>query len=68
MRLSKQTSSALITTLRATANLIQDLLNENYFYVLTARFQSDPLERHFSKYRQNEWRSFFGCIAKSPII
>ena len=26
--------------------------DENYSYVLTARFQSDPLERHFTKYRQ----------------
>ena len=50
--LTKQTSHALVTTLRCIANLIDDLLNENYDYILTSRFQSDPIERHFSKYRQ----------------
>ena len=50
--LTKQTSSALITTLQCTAALIEDLLNEEFQYVLTARFQSDPLERRFSLYRQ----------------
>lgn len=50
--LTKQTAHALITTLRSTACLITDLLNENYSYVLTSRFQSDPIERRFSKYRQ----------------
>ena len=50
--LSKQTTSALVTTLRCTATLIEDLLQEGYAYVLTARFQTDPLERQFSKYRQ----------------
>lgn len=50
--LSKQTSTALITTLRCTASLIEDLLGEGYAYVLTSRFQTDPLELRFSKYRQ----------------
>ena len=31
---------------------LSELLNEGYKYVLTARFQSDPLEQQFSKYRQ----------------
>ena len=39
-------------TLRCIANLIDDLLNENYDYILTSRFQSDPIEHHFSKYRK----------------
>ena len=34
------------------ALLIQDLLGEGYDLVLTSRFQSDPLERWFGKYRQ----------------
>ena len=34
------------------ANLTDDLLNKNHDYILTSRFQSDPIERHFSKYRQ----------------
>ena len=50
--LTPQTSHALITTLRCTASLIEDLLREGYAYVLTARFQTDPLERRFSRYRQ----------------
>ena len=32
--------------------MIEDLLEEGYAYVLTARFPTDPLERQFSKYRQ----------------
>ena len=50
--LTKQTSHALVTMLRCVTNLTDDLLNENYDYILTSRFQSDPIERHFSKYRQ----------------
>ena len=50
--LTPQTSHALITTLNASASLIEDLLEEGFYYVLTARLQSDPLELHFSKYRQ----------------
>ena len=41
-----------MTTLRCIGNLIDDLLNENYYYMLTPRFQSDRIERHFSKYTQ----------------
>ena len=50
--LTENTSSALKRTLRCTASLIEDLLSEGYEYVLTSRFQSDPLERRFSQYRQ----------------
>ena len=50
--LTPQTSEALITTLRCTASLIEDLLAEGYQFVLTARFQTDPLERRFSRHRQ----------------
>ena len=50
--LTAQTSHALVTTLRCTASLIEDLLNEGYEYVLTSRFQTDPLESRFSRYRQ----------------
>lgn len=52
-QLSKQTSSALIRTIRCHAALAEDLLTEdNYSYVLTARLQSDPLERRYGQYRQ----------------
>ena len=50
--LSAQTSSALKRTLRCHASLIEDLLNDGYDFVLTARFQSDPLERRYGQYRQ----------------
>ena len=49
--LSKQTSKALILTLRSQAMLIGELLSEDYDYVLTRRLQSDPIENRFSKYR-----------------
>ena len=50
--LTKQTCSALVTTLRCTACLIEDLLSRNYEFVLTSRIQTDPLELRFSKYWQ----------------
>ena len=50
--LSAQTSAALIRTIKCQAALIEDLLEEGYDYVLTSRFQSDPLERRYGQYRQ----------------
>ena len=50
--LSSQTNAALVRTLRCHAALIEDLLSEGQQYVLTARFQSDPIERRFGQYRQ----------------
>ena len=50
--LSKQTADALLRTLRSQSLLITALLEEGYEFVLTARFQTDPLERRFSRYRQ----------------
>ena len=49
--LSKQTANAFILTLRSQAKLIEDLLSEGFSFVLTRRFQSDPLENRFSQYR-----------------
>ena len=43
--LSKQTANAMIKTLKSSADLCDDLLNEGYTYILTSRFQSDSLER-----------------------
>ena len=52
-QLLAQTSDALMRTLRCQAALIEDLLEtQQYEYVLTARFQSDPLEKCFGQYRQ----------------
>lgn len=50
--LSAQTTSAMIQTLRCQASLIEDLLFSGYKFVLTARFQSDPLEKRYGQYRQ----------------
>ena len=50
--LSSQTSLALQRTLMCHAALIEDLLADGFKYVLTARFQSDPIERRYSQYRQ----------------
>ena len=50
--LSKQTSEALTTTLRCTASLIDDLIQEGYDYFLISRLLTDPLELRLSKYRQ----------------
>ena len=52
-QLSDQTNSALQRTLRCHAALIEDLLEiDGYKSVLTARFQSDPLEKRYGQYRQ----------------
>ena len=40
-----QTSSGLVRPPLCLASLIEDLLGEGYDFVLTSRFQSDPLER-----------------------
>ena len=50
--LTAQTSPALVRTLLCLASLIEDLLGEGYDFVLTSRFQSDPLEKRFGQYRQ----------------
>ena len=50
--MSAQTSKALSSTCRSLAAIIEDLLDEGYDYVLTARFTTDFLERRFSRYRQ----------------
>ena len=51
-RFSKQTNQALIWTLRLQADLLDELLMDDHKYILTARLQSDPIERRFSQYRQ----------------
>ena len=50
--LTAQTASGLTVTLHSHALLIDELINEGYSFVLTARLQSDPIERRFSQYRQ----------------
>ena len=43
---------ALTWTLRLQADLLDELLMNDHNYNLTARLQSDPIERRFSQYRQ----------------
>ena len=47
--LTKQTFHPLVTTLRCMASSTDDLLNENYDYIITSRFPSDPIKHNFSK-------------------
>ena len=56
--LSKQTFHALIKTLRAQAQLMTELLQEGYLYVIPAKLQTDPLENRFSQYRQMSGGNF----------
>ena len=46
------TAKAVIRTLRCKASLIEGLLDDQYDFILTARFQNDPLEKRFGQYRQ----------------
>ena len=39
-------------TLKYHASLTEHLLAEGYDFIMTSRFQSDPLERRFGQYRQ----------------
>ena len=51
--LTTHTCSALVRTLRAQADLIDELIEKDmYDFVMVGRLQSDPLERRFSQYRQ----------------
>ena len=50
--LSVSTAKALIRTLRCQASLVENLFDDGYDFILTACFQSDPLERCFGQYRQ----------------
>ena len=50
--MAAQIGSALVRTLLCLALLIEDLLGEGHDFVLTSRFQSDPLERQFGQYQQ----------------
>ena len=56
--LTKQTSSVLIRTLLCHIALIEELLDEEYIYIFTSRFQSNPLERRFGQNRQMKRRRF----------
>ena len=46
-------------TLLCHASLTEDFLSEGYDFVLTSRFQSDPLERRYGRYRQMSRGRFY---------
>ena len=50
--LSCQISSALQKTFLCQASLIEDLLSDGFKFLLTARFQTDVIERMFGQYQQ----------------
>ena len=50
--MSAKRSVALIRIVQCQTALIEELLKEDYEFVLTARFQSDPLERRDFQYSQ----------------
>ena len=64
--LSRQTFVPLIKINRAFADLSNTLLSKGYEYVLTVRFQTEPLERRFSQYRQMNGRSF--CVSLNEVM
>ena len=51
-------ASSPLITLRSQAMLIDEWLNDGYDFVLTARLQSDLVERRFSQYRQMSGERF----------
>ena len=57
--LSVQTSSALQRTLLCQVFLIENLLSGGFKFVLTARFQSESIERRFDQYRQMSGGKFW---------
>ena len=50
--LTSQTASAFVGTLKNHALLREDLLAEGYDFIMTSRFQSDPLEKRFGQFQQ----------------
>ena len=57
---TKETFTATHQTLTATVKLVEYLLDKKGFsYVLTGKFQSDPIERQFGRYRQASGGNYF---------
>ena len=57
--LTQETSKALHITINGMANVIQDLLEVGFTYVLPGTIQSDHLEKEFSIYRQSCGGNYF---------
>ena len=46
------------------ADLIDQLIDDGYEFVGTTRFQSDPIERHFSQYQQMSGGRFLVSLSE----
>lgn len=63
--LTKETHAALTQTLNAMLNLTQYCVEElNFKYLLTGKFQTDPLEDRFGKYRQYSGSNYNITVAQ----
>lgn len=63
--LSKETHEAITQTLNAMLNIKQYCVEElNFKYLLTGKFQTDPLEDRFGKYRQYSGSNYNITIAQ----
>ena len=59
LTLTKQTANSFVTTLGSQAMLVTELLvKDGYQFIMTARMQSDPVERLFSRYGQISGENF----------
>ena len=65
--LTSQTASAFARTLKCHASLIEDLLAEGYNFIMTSRFQSDPLERRFGQHRQMSGERFLVGLREATL-
>lgn len=69
---SAQTSAAFKQTLNCHASLIKDLLNDGYKFIMTTRFQRDPVERRIGQYRQMSggrfWVSLKDVLCSERVI
>ena len=66
--LSKLTFDAIVNTLKLQAALTFDLLGEGYWYIISAKFQSDPFEKLFYQYRQMSGGNFLVSMKKVQDI
>ena len=51
-KLTSQAVSLCNTAVRAYITLIDDLLNEGFQTMMTSRLQNDPIDLHFTQYRE----------------
>ena len=63
--LSRETHTALLHTMKVFLELIPHFLsNKGYSYLLIGKFQTDPLERRFSKYRSMSGTNYHVAVVQ----